>query len=292
MSTLRLTRLCALGSLAVALPSMASAALLNDTFADNERSTQNLPASAAWHFGSNGTSASASATTGALVLSQGSTTGATVAVTAYFAPLNNPQALSIVGSSITLTFDMAYTEAANVTHGFRFGLFNSGGNRLTTDVATNNGQDNAYDTWTGYSVWRSLGTASATGLSVRERSGAFDNAAESPIGTAQSAELASAASSATSPGTFTGNSLTITRTSTGVTLSATVAGSSITNVVDNAAANLNFDAVHFWFNGGAVAPTGTLDNVTITYVPEPGLVGLATCGVLALLGRRARNSAQ
>lgn len=254
----------ALLGLAVAIgrpvPATASTiTLLNDTFADGDRTNQDLPDSAAWYFGSSTAGAGATASSGALVLDNNGSS--TVATTAYFTPIASPRTLYI-GDIVTLAFDFSYTGTGSLTTGLRFGLFDSGGNRLLEDVTTNNGEHTAYDTWGGYSVFAPVNTTSSLGL--YRRSNAQDNTAETPIGTNQNTSIGSALNANSTNNTvYTNNTLTITRTAAGVDLLATVAGTTVT-ASDNSGAYTAFDAVHFWFHPNALNTTATIDNVSVT----------------------------
>lgn len=120
-----------LGTLVFALSALAgslfaeSRVLLDERFADGERATQALPASAEW------LSSSASGTVlvspGALVQ-----TGGGRHLLAYFTPGDAPAAVA-PGETLVLSYEISVATPVDGPGGLRVGLFNSGGARVATD---------------------------------------------------------------------------------------------------------------------------------------------------------------
>lgn len=248
-------------------PIQAQVVLLNDTFSDNERSTQNLTSSAAWYVGgSNG--ANTTAATGQLVTTTGTLAGANTNLVAYFTNAGAPQIIP-VGQTLTLSFNVAFA-GASFTAGadaFRFGLFNSGGNRATADVTTTNGADAAFTNWVGYSAWVPVGNVASTTASIRERTGTsttlYAGGANAVLNTVT--YTANALQLATS---YSGN-LSITRNSSNSTITFNLGGVT-TSVTDTAGNFFTFDSIGFFGTGSVFGTNGTftLDNVSVV-VPEP-----------------------
>ncbi len=127
----RLTMICTASTIlsAAMLTSHASAAtLVNDSFLDNERSTQLLPTSVQW-FGANATT-TLDASSGALVVPAVSSSGAL----GFFMPSGAPLTMS-AGDSLQLSFTLTTPASGGKVdpNTFLYGLLNSGGTRPTAD---------------------------------------------------------------------------------------------------------------------------------------------------------------
>lgn len=121
--------------------------ILNDTFADGERSTQSLPDSAKWFCSV--TSSNLSVVDNALFVSSSAGRHAV----AYF-PLRS----IAVGEVLELAFDFSTTvEFADQASGLRFGLFNTNGNTPFSDD-----NQNGNVTYVGYSVTTNGGSTGGT----------------------------------------------------------------------------------------------------------------------------------
>lgn len=103
-----------------------SLVILNDSFADGERETQALPASAEW-FGSSSSSTIWIERDRGLVSDGGGRH-----VLAYFTPAREPLRLT-PGRTIRLTYELAITGPMDGPSAFRVGLFDSGGARVIDD---------------------------------------------------------------------------------------------------------------------------------------------------------------
>lgn len=270
--------------------SLRATVLLDDTFTDGSRTDQNLTSSAAWY--SSGNASTLTVVSNALVSASGTTARQAIA---YFTN-TGVQALGI-GDSLSVSFSMAET-AFSSTSIFRFGLFNSGGTRVSADSTGNSNA--AFTNYTGYSLFTSPTSNQPTGTTLRYRSVADP----SLFGTTQNVALTGNTSTLnltdSAPYNFT---LTITNTGAStVTINALVKDSSNTATLMNFTATdstnhfTNFDTFAFYgANGATTAATITLDNVLVTYtaaVPEPGTCGLAVLGAAFVLwrARRARVS--
>lgn len=235
----------------------ASDALLTETFSDLERSSQNLPTSAAWYFGTQAAGASIDASSGSLVLTEPPSHTSTLTATAYFTD-SIPCSLAL-GESMELSFSLrTRQQGSSIAEGLRFGLYNSDGNRLLTDVGTNNGDDSAYLGWRGYSVFTTLGASTSGALSVNRRSAATSGtimAAAAHTLVAPSTTAPALASNILYPA----NTLRITRTENGTTISGTIAGTDFTVEDSSPAALASFDAISFWVHNRPLGGSGQLD---------------------------------
>jgi len=167
--------------------------LLNDSFSDSDRTTQALPSSAAWFLRIQNVAAvpatvlSVPTTATAnpnidLILRASPTPGTAIA---YFTG-GAAQALAD-GESLVMRLSTRASALANVARGVRFGLFNSGGNRVTTDYEVGTplpmGLFNGYK---GYTVEVNSRGSTAGGVAAYKRSGSanalFDSSAFSLLG--------------------------------------------------------------------------------------------------------------
>ena len=117
-----------LALLAVALAGSAFAepkVWLDERFADGERATQALPASAEWL---------SSSATSTVIVAPGSLvqTGGGRHVLAYFTPKDAPAAIGL-NETLVLTYEIAVSVPADGPGALRVGLFNSGGHRVVMD---------------------------------------------------------------------------------------------------------------------------------------------------------------
>ena len=255
--------------------------LLNDSFADGNRTGQSLPSSAAWYqLGSAtvalGVDSAIGGMANALAFSQG---GSAVALS-YFTN-SGVQSLTNVNDSITLRFDFRIGGLAAGDNVMRIALLNSGGGtRVSADDTASIAAGTGY---TGYALF--MDTDATATAQFRKHTGAdiLGFANYTTVGTA---------GSVTAPvgGTiYTGNTLTITRTASGVSLSGSIAGSAI-NASDTTGAITAFDTVAFRFMQGA---SYRFDNVSVSAIPEPSAfaawAGLGTIGLAA--SRRRRRGA-
>lgn len=290
-------RSLAFTGLFLALPTLQSRAvvLLNDTFSDNERSTQNLTGSAEWAFAPNGgsnTNANMSATTGALVFTPQAAATAELS-TAYFTASGSPYALA-VGETITLTFDFKLGNTANAENGFRFGLFNSNGTRYAagfSSAAQPFSNAAVFSPSTGFLAAANVGATSGTST-FGVRRGTASGSNTTPFGgtsTITGGFTTSGYLGLVAGTTYTAL-LSITRdTSSTAFVSTTINGFTQSGTATGVnASQISFDTVSI-LGGSSTVATGqsfTIDNVNVTVVPEPAAALLGSLGFLGLLRRR------
>lgn len=261
----------------------ATLVLLNDTFADGDRTTQALPGSAHWLTGGPQTNVSVSSDTG-LTFKDASAEKATAM--AYF----TPQDLA-VGASLTLSFNYSFTQTANADNSFMFGLYNSGGSYLTKDSSSFNNK--IFNNYTGYATSGVFGTdPSGPGrdhIEVRNLTGQnLLSIATYTEGTEYKQ------SGAATPGEIYTASMQIARTASGITVTSQIGNTTMTQTYTSSMFT-KFDSVGVFSNGD----TGsfTMDNVQLDYVgaPEPPVVfALAFFGVSVfgkMFGRSLRKAA-
>ena len=157
-------RLCSFLALLCAFSATAfSSTVIDDTFADGNRTGQTPPASIAWYVNT-GSTLTTTASVSGLQLNN----AASRLVVGYFTAAGSPTSLT-TGQTLTLEFFFTSDVApASVSNGFNLALFNSGGTRLTGDFSgTSNAAFTAYD---GYGVKTSgLGSTSGSALTLRQR---------------------------------------------------------------------------------------------------------------------------
>lgn len=272
-------------------PGFAATTIVSDSFADGERSTQNLPTSAAWYQLGSATSTVSSST--GYTISPAASGNASIAVS-YFTPTT-----LAIGSSMTLTFSVTDTitpGAASARQGLRFGLFNSNGvtpgsNLLTGDTTTLT--NSAFTHYTGYAGFYSLQSAlDPSGIAISQRDGVSPVLTNSLFGgTSYSTLGALTGSSATTTGTTYTVSLTlqyISATEMDITLIAN--GNTVTRTTSSIIST--FDSIGL-FSSGSNGDI-TYDNITVTVVPEPStaaLLAVTFFGAIVLCRERRRKGA-
>ena len=295
MTTASLRLLALLPSLALPLAAQTvTTTLLNDTFADGDRTTQSPPSSAQWLV--SGTSGNMNVTGGALVSTSSMTN------VAYFTAAGSPVTLA-AGESLTLSFSVSFSSVSNSVGLFRVGLFNSG-TRLANDNFQNT---NAAFTgsYAGYFGAVNTGATSGTNiLRVYERPNTLNTLLAGSISNyTQTGGSVGGAFKTFVAGNVYSGVLTLSRTDattvsifqsyTGIfgadSSSSTVSGT----VSDTSGITASFDTFGLFYNlsGQSV----TLDNIKIDYtsvssVPEPSsaaaLVGALALSATALRRRR------
>jgi hypothetical protein len=272
--------------------------LLDDTFADLDRTNQALPGSAAWYYGAHHTTAasaftSLNASSGSLLWDHTNAgQNSFSAIWAYLTPAGSPITL-LEGETIRLTFDVRFSNGAfsTATNAFRFALFNSGGNRVTTDFAGTSEPGVASGTifsgWRGYEGTLPVNSTSNAGgdFILRERTGSGNGLNTSTNWT--NLPGSSVAEPLFSAGTTYSGLLEITRVPTGAEVRAGIANVFTPAVIDTASPFLSFDTVEF-FVVDTLTHDITLDNVHVSVVPEPSIASTFLLGAFALLRRRRR----
>jgi hypothetical protein len=249
-------------------PSVQAASLLEDTFADGDRSSDPT-----WYWMTgmanddrvDSVDAGAGTwTVGDSDLSNGNSNGYVVA---YFTATTLD-----IGDSITLSFDFSYADAAaSAGNQLRFGLFNSGGSQVSADGATS---DSAFNDDAGYGSFYSLQTTEGSGgYSIRGRTGGNDTLWSASTGGLDTL-LVSDDSDISAVDTTYSASFTITSTASGeLTISSTINGQTI-EYTDTAASTTTFDMISIYAGGANGALT--LSNMSVTLIPEPSTFALLT----------------
>jgi len=255
----------------LAIPSHA-VVILDDTWADGNRSNTSLPTNAAWYASSG---SALTATTGSMTLTLGSSA---ILVVSYFTTNAASPAQLTVGDTLltTITFTFNGVAAENTSEGFRLGIYEFGSNRVSADFSGNGTQGAGVQ---GYALFQNMGAAfnNTTPMDIRVRSNVADS---SLLGTS-----GDYTSLGTGPGTtnnFGGfaNGTTYTlqyafqRTASNVMaitvswLDATNGATLLTSVTDNNATNFNFDGIGIRPQEASEAATTTIfQEVKVEYIP-------------------------
>jgi len=260
-------------------PNLIAQTLLDDQFANGNRTVQSLPSSAAWY--SRGATSTATASTAGINFDF--TADDTNGVLSYFT--NSGAQSLLVGETITISFDLTFTGGSLSTgnHRVRFGLLNSGGSRISAD--NTNFNDSAFSGYRGYLGYVGLRGSGESVLVKRDK----DNN-NLVTGTATT-ELGSEVDTPNFSLSVTYNlSVSVERTS--------VSANTITWNVDNSIGSFSrndtsgiytdFDTALISFHETG-ADSALIDNVSVQVIPEPGTVALLGAGSLLLLAFRRRR---
>jgi len=276
--------------------------VLNDTFADGDRTTQNLPSSSQWFFGGAG-SLSVVGPGGPMRGDLGAGGTGSSSWTTYFAPSGSPLTLASPGDMIRLTWQFTLTGvgAQNSSQNFRLALVNTpAAARLVADGAPGS------STYAGYGMIGSMAP-------VISNANPFQLVERTAPGTA------SALLSATASWTGLGNGATVGNTGYadgvlytytlqltlnnlgGLDIMMSMAGGSynnsglaVLNVTDATPNSLSFDTFSIRpssATGAAQIFDTSLVRVEYVSVPEPTMFAMAGLGVLgfAFYHRRQRR---
>jgi hypothetical protein len=263
--------LTGLTAFVLTLPFMVSAqdTLLNDTFSDGSRTDQNLPGSAAWYYGTSTTNPTCAVVAGELVTSRTTnTTVGSVQLTAFFTPSGFPKVLVNPGSYITLSFKFISPNTnATAADLLRFGLFSSGGNRISADLPVANGADAKFNNWKGYSAWVGVGGSGTAAATLRERTAAnttlFASGANTTIQTL-------AATAPVPTNTYVTGTLTLSNTIAGLVYSGGI-GSYTFSGTDATPTATSFDSVAFFISTALFQTNGfRFDDVKVTAFEADG----------------------
>ena len=250
--------------------------ILNDTFSDGERATQNLPNSAHWYSG--GPTPNMSVSSSGLTF-RDATAGKATAL-AYFTPTQLQ-----VGASLTLSFNYSFTQTATNDNSFMFGLYDSGGNYASKD-SVNFGK---LDNYTGYATSGVFGTDTSVSGSdhIEARNQPTDNLlslADYDVGTR------SRQNGGATPGEIYAASMKISRTAAGITVESQIGNTTMQQTYSDSMFT-TFDTI------GVFAPNGdagsfTMDNIKLDYMgaPEPSSFFALGFFGLALIGKALRQS--
>lgn len=249
---------------------------LHDAFNDNDRTTQNLPSSAAWY---GNTTTALSLSSKSLALSPGSS------ALAYLRTNGSPQTLG-VGESMQTTFSLVATGSAFPTGNdfFRVALLNSSGTATDHNATATGSRISAdgYNTGTtafnnnaGYMMSTAINPSVAN--TMRARSRKF-NATSGLMGTGSYDQIGTTGGGGAygfiPNNTYTG-ALSVTRTDA-TTVSVTLkflgtfaAGTGNTwsyTETHSSTATWTFDALAFYVSSGGSFASLKLDNITVDYV--------------------------
>lgn len=262
-----------------ALHPVSATTLVSDSFADGDRTTQNLPSSVAWYqLGSSTTTVSSS--TGYSITPANS--GSASITIGYFGSTS-----LAIGSSMTLSFSVTESivpTAASAHQGLRFGLYNSGSTATTSTLITGDSTtltNASFSSYIGYAGFYSLQSAlDPTGLAITQRDGGTSGLTNSLFAGATYTTLGSAGSSLATAGTTYTVTLTLQYVSaTEMDITSTVNGNSLTKISSTPVTT--FDTIGIFSSG--LNGTVTLDNITVSTVPEPNVLALLTLASVGMI---------
>ncbi len=274
-----LSRHILLLSLAGSTSWAATDVLLSETFPADKRLDQDLPDTAAWYNSSN---SGISYSTGNL---------SSTSNRFYMAYFTDSGTVDLaVGESLSISFSLALDTPDTNYGGLRIGIFNSGGNRISSDGAGLNNP--LYDDYVGYASMMNVNAGSAMKFSERNA-----NLSEALIhsGTAYTSfnEKGLGDGATFTSGQFYEAVFTLTRTASGVEMSVAISGLEgySATYTDTTSAFTSFD--NFVIYGSTNAMDGySLSEVEITYnsIPEASTSGLLVLAIfLPLLARFLRH---
>lgn len=268
----------ALAGALLASSSFATTVLLNDSFADDSRTNQALPASAAWTYSADSLeprSASLIRYTRGDELqliradpAQGSF------LAAYFTAPGGTVALAD-GDSIALSFTLRLGSAPNSADAFRFGLFNSmGATRPTLDMtlSTPNPGDSRFLPAQGYGLWMNVGATSPAAFNLYKRdttnaSIPFNAASNLLLGANNTDVLAYPLNQKVT------HSMVITRVGNALSIIATVNGRTLTRIDPSPTNDFAFDMIGIYNAPGLLTSAlqpAFFDDFVVEYRPVGG----------------------
>lgn len=279
---------CAAGILIFISVPVRSQVLLYDTFTNGTRLTQNLPSSAHWYSG--GLSNNVSVNSSGLVFAGdigGSTPGSIHGGgLAYFTASGSPYSLAI-GQTMTLSFDYSYGQINSADWSFEFGLFNSGGSRVTTDDTSFN--SSIFNAYSGYVAAGVLGP-DPSGLGrykIAERNLTANNLLTTSSYTILGSNTIQTAG--TNAGVTYDASLTLAYAASGeMILTSDLDGQMLVRT-NTSGLVTSFDTVGIFAPGTPGTFTFGNVQVDVTSAPEPSIPELTAIGMLTLLGINIRR---
>ncbi len=263
--------------------------LVNETFADGNRTNQNPPNSLAWY---------SSAGTANLTVSGGvmwdNTPNTTRGGVAYF----NAVTLTI-GQTLDLSFDLTAGQSltgGGYAGGFIIGLFDSKG--LTDNIQTADGSQPAANISTGFSsnLYQSSAGSGTQYLQLQERTGATGGTLMAAAGLAKLNASGPNTNFLTTGETYS-YGFSIERTGeTEAVITMTISGGDLTDAMTLSFTKTGTDYFTFdtiGFSNSSSATTGMqqvgLSNIQLTLIPEPSAAALLAGALgLLLVARRRR----
>ncbi|MEX2607509.1 MAG: PEP-CTERM sorting domain-containing protein, partial [Kiritimatiellia bacterium] len=199
-----------------------------------------------------------------------------------------------IGETLTLNFDITFYIGAlgkSGDDGFRFGIYDSNSDRVTADNTNANGSAAGFNDDRGYSVWANLNESGNLEL--------FEKTSDNNLNVSSSANTQRATGTNTNMGTggllSTAGSFSIERTASGLNISSSIGGGSV-SYSHLSPGTTEFDTIYFFGAGTQFTENSndddgsfTLDNVSVSVIPEPStfiLVGLALLGLVAFGHRK------
>lgn len=250
------------------------APMLGDRFDDGERAQLRLPASAQWV--TSAPAAGLTVTSSQLVFAGDA--AAPQHIVGYFAPAGRPVALA-ARQSLRARFTFSTpTAPASVQNGWRLGLFNSGGARVTTDGGGTSHL--SYNGWTGYALMLNPNNTSGV-AQLYKRAPALASpggdaliAASGPYATTLGSSVPCQVFAANT--TYTGQITLTRRTSGAVDIWMEFSGGALNGytirATDSSGAVTSFDALAMSINRSGSTPAFSslrLDDVVVTAPPPP-----------------------
>lgn len=274
------TTLALLSLLCAGAASATAAVVFQDNFANNDRT--------GWYTFTTSTTATDAfnPTVGWRLTPQ---TGTTLSAITYFTP-----ASLAVGQSIELSFEFRQSLTTTSGTGFRFGLFDSQGTRISANQTGTGGTANAaFNDDRGYATFASLSSNTSHFTDIRERVTANDtfwtNGAFATLG-ALAPRVTTAANT-----TYLASLLITYVDASTVSITSTINGVSMTRT-DSSSLLTTFDALSIFTDGNS--GTMSYKNVVVTTsgIPEPSasaaLLGVAGLGLAICRRRPSRPASQ
>jgi hypothetical protein len=282
-------------TLVVLYASANAVTIVHDTFADGDRTNQDLANNSLALFKTRSGTTVASIV-GSVTFNPTNAAGADMFY-GHFTDSGAPVTLG-VGDTLTFSLTMSFTGLAAASNSLRFGLFDSLGTRQTADL-TGGANNTNFTNDTGYALFTALNSAPATGnaFTLNERT-TFTNG--NLFGS--SSDFTTVGSTGTPFQALSdGQDYVLTysifrQTDTDTVLSAGISGGALSNyshmVTDTSTPQTSFDYFAFRIPGNTFATNITFKDINVTTtiaVPEPSTLALLAMPMMALFARRKRS---
>lgn len=267
-----------LGTFLLLSGSLHATTLVDDQFADGNRTTQNLPSSVNWYSGLAGSTLTASVGSMTMSLASGSNQ-----FVGYFTNSGAPLVLA-AGQTITLNYTFSI-QGGNTTGGkVTFGLFDSGGSRVSAD--DEGLTSTTFRNYTGYASSSTLKSNASSKITLYQRetssTGLLSSTNNPPYTTL--ADSGSIGGYKLVDGVSYTGSFSVYYDGTQTVITQTLTGGSLSNVTYSyvdATPTLSYDTIAF-FVQGTTASSVTFTDINLTVVPEPKTKAMMTLGLLAI----------